>query len=732
MRKTTVPPIVLAVVLVLAPRPVLSQDPAMEAAIAAAPDADATPDAIGLPIPDGSPCASRLESPVRLADVQLGRLLLKTVHAGVYLPAPVLETDVAFHVTGLVARATVSQRFCNPTQLWVEGVYVFPLPENAAVDALTLRAGGHVIEGQIKERAEAQQIYEQAKAAGKKASLLEQQRPNLFTTALANLGPGEVAEVRIEYQQELRYDGGRFSLRFPMVDTPLYMPGGPSQSEPDSLRNPHLPDPPLLGGEEGEQHAAVGAQHAAPVPEPPRSEERINPVHLTIDLEAGFPLARLESGSHAIRSRQVDRGHYQIDLAAGVVPADRDFILEWTPTAGAAPEGTLLTQQVGSDTYALLMLMPPQEAAGQRFDLPRETVYIIDTSGSMAGASIREAKAALDLALTRLAPGDSFNVIEFNSTTRVLYPSSLPATPGNVEQAREFVAGLEANNGTEMMGALQAALGDPSASQAGVVRQVIFMTDGAVGNEDELFAYISEHLGDSRLFTVGIGSAPNSFFMTKAAEFGRGTFTYIGTAEEVAPKMGALFAKLSRPALAGVEAAWSDPEAESYPPRIPDLYHGEPIVVVTKLLSAFPGEVTLAGSATGSPWKVNVKALPAAEGAGLDKLWARRKITELGSQLALGGDAAKLRPAIVELGLAHHLVTEFTSLVAVDTTPTAPAGARPETTLIPVNVPAGWENGFEEGTLPQGGTSARLDLLIGSLLLASSCLFFLFGRRSLS
>jgi len=277
---------------------------------------------------------------------------------------------------------------------------------------------------------------------------------------------------------------------------------------------------------------------------------------------------------------------------------------------------------------------------------------------------------------------------------------------------------------------LQAALGHQT--EGGMLRQVIFMTDGAVGNEDELFAYIHDHLGDSRLFTVGIGSAPNSYFMTKAAEFGRGTFTYIGSPEEVAGKLKALFAKLEQPALTGVQVAWSDPAAEIYPERIPDLYLGEPIVAVAKLLPAFPGEVTLGGSATGAPWKVSVKALPTAEGSGLDKLWARRKIDELGNRLALGGEIAKLRPAIVELGLAHHLVTEFTSLVAVDTTPSAPAGTQPKTTLIPVNVPEGWESGFEEGTLPQGGTSARLDLLIGCLLLAFSLLFFGFGRRLLS
>ena len=727
MRKTTVLPtfsVVLAVLFVLVPYSARAQEPAEDPELAAAPDADATPDALGLP---GSPCSTTLlPAPVRMADVQQGRLLLKTDHTGIYLPAPVLETDVVIHVAGPVARTTVRQRFCNPTKLWVEGVYAFPLPENAAVDTMKLVVGDRVIEGQIKERAEAKQIYEQAKAEGKKASLLEQQRPNLFTTSLANLGPGEIAEVRIEYQQELRWDGGRFSLRFPMVDTERYTPG-----------SPHLPDPPLPEGEEGEQQERSRTGFPSlPLGErgqgsegPPRSAAKLNPVHLTVDLDSGFPLATLASSSHAVRSREIEPGHYTVGLAGGAVPADRDFVLEWTPTAGAAPAATLLTQEIGGETYALLMVMPPREAAGKRFDQRREIVYIIDTSGSMGGASIREAKAALDLALSRLDPRDSFNVIEFNSDTHALFPSSLPASPGNVQTAREWVAGLEATGGTEMLGALQAALGDPAGS--GMLRQVIFMTDGAVGNEEELFAYIRAHLGDSRLFTVGIGSAPNSYFMTKAAEFGRGTFTYIGSPEEVESKLKALFAKLERPALTGVQAVWDDPGAEIYPERIPDLYMGEPIVAVARLLPAFPGEVTLGGSATGAPWKVSVKALKTAEGSGLDKLWARRKIDELGNQLALGGDAAKLRPAIVALGLAHHLVTEFTSLVAVDTTPSAPAGTQPKTALIPVNVPEGWESGGEVGTLPQGGTSARLDLLLGSLLLAASFLF-LFGRRLLS
>jgi Ca-activated chloride channel family protein len=190
----------------------------------------------------------------------------------------------------------------------------------------------------------------------------------------------------------------------------------------------------------------------------------------------------------------------------------------------------------------------------------------------------------------------------------------------------------------------------------------------------------------------------------------------------VAEKMGELFRQLDRPALTDVEVAWGDPGAETYPSRIPDLYFGEPVVVAARMIVPPGGEVRLTGATGGTPWEVVVPALAASERAGIDKLWARRKIAALSGRMTLGGDGENLdvlRAGIVDLGLAHHLVTEFTSLVAVDTTPTAPAGERPRTTLLPVNVPAGWEGGFQHVALPQGGTSARLDLLVGLLLLAA-------------
>ncbi len=625
----------------------------------------------------------------RLSDVQQGSLLLKTTVAGVYLAAPILDTDVEMRITGLVARTRVTQRFLNETALRVEGVYAFPLPENAAVDTLRLVVGERVIEGQVKEREVARQIYEEARSEGRKAALLEQQRPNLFTTSVANLGPGEVVEVAIEYQQELRYDGGKLSLRFPLVAAPRYRPG-------------------TTAGDAGPE--------AAPLPEPPQSARKINAVSLRIDLAAGFPLARVASPSHDLRAQRLDASRYELHLASDVVPADRDFVLEWEPAAGTGPAAGLFTEQWNGETYALLMVMPPAAAAGGRFDLPREVVFVVDSSGSMAGTSMREAKAALDLALSRLEPRDSFNVIDFDSITRHLFAASVPATAEAIADARSFVRDLDADGGTEMGAALDAALDGPAAASSGSLRQVIFITDGQVANEEELFALISAKLGATRLFTVGIGSAPNGFFMTKAAELGRGTFTYIGDAAEVAEKMGSLFAKLSSPVLTDLTVTWDDPHAEAYPVRIPDLYLGEPVVVAARLRAA-GGPATLSGRTDGRLWEMKLDAVPTAELAGLDKLWARRKVNALTDQRLSGGDEASLRAGVVEIGLAHGLVTELTSLVAVDTTPTAPAGEPSHTQLIPVNVPAGWEAGFDESVLPAGSTAARLQLLIGLGLL---------------
>jgi Ca-activated chloride channel family protein len=617
---------------------------------------------------------------VKLDDVTSGMMLLKTTQPGVYIAAPTVETDVKLRVRGLILRGEVTQRFRNPESTCAEAVYAFPLPETAAIDRLRMVVGVRVIEGEIKKREEAKQVYEQAKSEGKKASLLEQQRPNLFTVSIANVGAGEEVVVTINYQQSVEYRDGAFRLRFPMTAGPRYKAGDTGL---------------VFSGR--------------------RAEAR--PTSLSVDLDAGVSLRRVESTYHKITHATLSGSRTTVTLDDP--RSDHDFELVWHPDLGSEPKSALFTES-GKETYGLLMLMPPQSP--ERVVLPKETIFIIDTSGSMGGPSIEEAKRALALALGKLSSRDRFNVIEFNSITRPLFSEARPVTDQALKEATEWVGKLQADGGTEMLGALEAALGKNG--EPGYVRQVIFMTDGQVGNESELFAFIREHLGDSRLFTVGIGSAPNSHFMREAARFGCGTFTYIGNTNDVEEKMLALFAKLESPVLTNVAIRFDDPAAEVWPQRIPDLYAGEPVIVAVRF-SKPSGRVIASATRGGSEWNDVHTVAATAEEAGIGKLWARMKIDAL-------SDSPEAKPEeIVQIALAHHLVTPLTSLVAVDVTPAGTPVTACETRPVPLNLPAGWGGGEDGGSLPGTATPAPLLLLAGTVLMLMAAVM-LSGAKHLS
>lgn len=648
------------------------------------------------------------------AETRQGTLLLRGKDGKGSFPAPLLDTEVVLKVSGIITRAEVRQIFRNPHPEWLEGIYVFPLPENAAVDHLRMRIGRRVIEGEIREREAAKAIYAQAKDAGQRATLVEQERPNIFTTSVANIGPGEDIVVEIEYQQTLRYDQGEFSLRFPMVVGPRYIPGSAEVGgEPGSGRAPNtdaVPD---------------AARITPPVPKAAPGDLPLNPVRIRVELDAGVPIGKLESPYHAIHVQSPDPSRRLIELAAGATPANRDFELKWVPAAQAQPQPALFTERKDGRHYALLMLLPPAgTAAGVR--LPRETVFVIDTSGSMDGTSIVQAREALQLALDRLGPRDRFNIIEFNSYPTPLYRDAQPADETNLAQARRFVSGLRAQGGTEMAGALDLALDNSEDPQR--VRQVIFLTDGAVGNEDQLFRLIEEQLGDTRLFTVGIGSAPNGWFMTKAAEAGRGTYTYIGKVEEVKEKMAALFAKLESPVLKGVQVEWPRADVEQWPKRLPDLYLGEPLMV-SAALDSLQGEVKLAGQLGDRTWQARVDLAAAAPAEGPGVLWARKKIGALTDGLREGRSEADVRAEVVELALVHHLVSKYTSLVAVDRTPARPLDQGLNSGALPTDLPEGWNHESVFGELPRGATDARFNLLLGLLALMAGSLLWLRRRQ---
>jgi Ca-activated chloride channel family protein len=640
-----------------------------------------------------------------------GALFIPSLDGKGFLPVPLLHTEVELEITGVIARASVRQRFQNPTAEWLEGFYVFPLPEQSAVDWLELRVGTRVIEGQIQERERARKTYERAKTEGRRATLLEQHRPNVFTTSVANIGPGEEVEVSIEYQEILHYDAGGYRLRFPMVVAPRYTPGGPLPPAEVSASG-QGPGNSLPANPPTEFDVSVAPERLHPDDAP------LHRVDLHVSLDAGFPIAEVSSPSHSFASEELDPTHRIISAHAF---ADRDFVLHWSPLHGEEPTVALFSEQLDSKASVLLVVLPPDQSFEARV-IPREVVIVIDTSGSMGGASIRQARAALLLALDQLGPDDWFNVIAFDAKPRPLFPASVRVGRSELEQARSFVRALEAEGGTEMRPALELAL-EPGVDEA-AVRQVIFITDGSIGNESELFEVVESRLGRSRLFPVGIGSAPNGYFLKRIARFGRGTFTFIATPSEVATQMNKLFAKLRRPVLTDIEVRWND-RVEMWPERAPDLYAGEPLIV-TAQVERFVGDIAISGSIGGRRWESRLKLTPGLEEFGIGKLWARSKIAALMDRAAAGADREQIREEVTAVALEHHLVSKFTSLVAVDVTPARPADAEGRSALVPLHLPRGWNPDRMPGVLPRAATPAPLLALLGLVCWAGALVT---GRR---
>jgi Ca-activated chloride channel family protein len=615
-------------------------------------------------------------------DVQAGALVLYGEDDERGQLAPQLSQRVELRVTGLIARARVVQAFENQSDDIVHAVYTFPLPETAAVDGLTLAVGERRITGQIRERAAAQRSYEEATRQGHKASLIEQQRPNVFSTRVANIGPHETVEVELSYQQDVRYDAGTFALDFPATLTPRYAPA----EAPEALDGVT----------------------------PPFTIEDGPTLSLDVTLDTGFPLQRIASPSHALKVRASGVGPVHVSLAQGEVLADRDVRLEWAAAPDAAPRSALFEEQFGGERYALLMLLPPDPGLDPDGRLPRETTFIIDTSGSMSGTSIEQARLSLESGLAALRPADRFNVIQFDDSASAFFPGPVPATPEHVQGALRRVRQLEADGGTEMLAALDLAFDVAPASEA--LSQVVFVTDGSVGNEADVFRFIEGNLGPRRLFTVGIGSAPNQYFMRSAARLGRGTFTAVSDVHEVGARMQTLWTKLDAPLLRQVDVDFGgDGRAEVLPARVPDLYRGEPLVVVAKLGAAGP-DVRVRGQRAGHAFDAQLPLGASVAGGvelGIHRLWARRQIEGLMDRIILGDSEDQIRPAVTALALQHRLLSKYTSLVAVD--PARSVAGPGSDVAVPSAMPAG---NTMFGNMPQTATPAPLYLIAGAASIA--------------
>ncbi len=654
---------------------------------------------------------------VKLNDIKEGTLVRSIGETGLYEVLPSLNTEVNISIEGMVATATVDQVFTNTSKTPIEAVYVFPLPQNAALHDMKMLVNDRLIQGLIKERKEAKATYEKAKKEGKRASLTEQERPNVFTNSVANIMPGDRIIVRLQYVERLAYEDGLFRLRFPMVVAPRYIPGS------------------VIKGYEGtgwafDTDTVPDASRVTPPVVPPGMRSG-NMVSMKVNIVTGLPVERISSVSHDIEIIENGDSH-EIFLKKGEVIPNKDFVLEYGIKAGKEPKAALFTAKKGDEDYFMLMAVPPIEM-DKRHALKQEMIFVIDISGSMEGYSIKQAKAALIKALSHLGPKDYFNIIAFESSYDSMESSPIQATRHNLKKGLKYVLNLQAHGGTEAQPALRHAL--TMSHEPDTMKMIVFITDGSVGNESDLISLVNSYIGSSRLFTVGIGSAPNGHLLEKVSQSGRGTFTYISNTGEVEKKMGELLSKIENPALMDLVLDISG-EAEIFPNPIPDLFVGQPLVVFGKTKGLSKESTTLIGKTPNGYFRLQLpldlddaRVEPA-----IPTLWARTKIANLMDEYRLGNEEVK--EDIIKLAIEHKLLTKFTSFVAVEQKIVNPGGNQ-SLSAIPTDLPEGWEfdKVFDEmksmkmASLPQTASNMPMAALAGLVLLLAG--FMLVFLRSL-
>ncbi|MDJ0939165.1 MAG: VIT domain-containing protein [Woeseiaceae bacterium] len=560
------------------------------------------------------------------------------------VPLPLQHTAVNARVDGYIGTVDVTQRFENPFSTKIEAVYVFPLPEKSAVTEFVMVIGERRIRGILREKEQAKRIYAEARRQGYQASLLLQERPNIFQQKVANIEPGKAIDVEIRYFHSLAYSDGWYSFVFPTVVGPRFNP--PSGSNPvEALARGTLPA----------ADAAVTYLHP--------SERSGHDINIDVTIDAGVPIEGLRS-SHTINAERQTEGVARVTLASESVILNRDFTLDFK-VAGDTVRSNLLTWQdpESGRGYFTMMLYPPEnyDALPRQ---PMEMVFVIDCSGSMSGQPLKQAKSAILAALDQLEPDDTFQVVRFSSNASQLGEVPLRATPENIAAAKRYVRNLDDGGGTMMIEGIRAALAFPQDPQR--LRFVTFLTDGYIGNEADIIGEVNRLIGDARVFSFGVGNSVNRYLMERMAKEGRGAVAYLGLDDSGAEVMDAFFARISRPALTNLVIDWGSMQASSvYPSKLPDLFVGRP-VFVTGRYTGVPSTITVSGLAGGATQQFAVEGVSEG-GENLAKLWARSRIADLADRRTWQLDVhGELADDILATALEHELMSEFTAFVAVD------------------------------------------------------------------
>jgi Ca-activated chloride channel family protein len=552
-------------------------------------------------------------------------------------PFPLLETKAKVDIAGVIAAIELTQVYKNEGERTIEAVYCFPLGTKSAIHAMRMKIGNRIIEAKIEERAAAKRIYEQAKDEGKLASLLEQERPNVFQMKVANIMPGDSIEVRVNYTELLVPEKGTYEFVFPTVVGPRY-----SDKKEDNAKDHDrwLKTPYLHEGEE-----------------PPYAFD------ITATLRTGIPLSNVWVPSHEV-AVQKERDRAKITLA----PEDkrggnRDFILRYT-LQGERIQTGLLLYPGEEENFFLLMLQPPKKVTPSSIP-PREYVFIVDVSGSMNGFPLDVSKTLITEIIQNLRRKDYFNILFFAGGSEVLSPHPLRATQENKRKAIAMLEGKQGGGGTQILPALQRALA--LEKKEGLSRIIVTATDGYVAVEKEAFDLIRENLNKANFFAFGIGSSVNRYLIEGMARAGRGE-PFVVTNQKEASQAAERFADyINAPLLTDIEVALQGFDAyDVEPPTLPDLFAQRPLILFGKYRDA-SGQITVKGRTVWGDYKQVIPVNPQladANNEALRYLWARERIARLDDYGTVGVD---IKEEVTELGLRYHLMTQYTSFVAVDT-----------------------------------------------------------------
>jgi Ca-activated chloride channel family protein len=629
--------------------------------------------AAGVDVTANDNFAAMQEVPVGGGELRLAEPRKTKDDAGASVTAiafPLRHTDVQTKVSGMSAMYTVTQTFENPYDEAIDAVYVFPLGDEAAVTSYAIVIGERTIAGEIKKKDEARAAYEEARSQGHTAALLEQEKRNIFRQRIANIAPHETIKVRMQYIELLAYADGQYEIAFPLVVGPRYLPADAIGKTPVAAHH-------------------AGQQGRAGVTSIPYADDKIagSTVSFTAEVDAGVPVVAVSSPSHQLKVDEVAPTRRKIALAnAGELP-NRDLVVRYKTASEQTMVG-LLAHRTEARGYFTLVVQP--KASYKTGDItPREVMIVIDTSGSMDGPPIAQAQALASVLIDSLRPGDTFNVMAFSGSTNAMAPAPIAGDGTGKQTGKAFVAGLMAGGGTEMGPAIARALATTPGNDR--IRLVYFLTDGFVGNDDMIVSAARGNLGTNRIFSVGIGSAPNRSLLNQIAAVGRGFASYLNLGESAADVGEELVRRTAFPYLTDIKIEWNGLAVGAVTPAaLPDVYAGQPLVVSGVYTQPGRAKVIVSASTAGRRVQIPVEvALPdRVDAEPVSALWARKRVDEL---LFLAGDNVtdKTVSQITELGLAFHMVTDYTSFVAVDRTRVVTANGASKIIEQPALVPAG-------------------------------------------